>query len=212
MAPPRRGYDAAVAILSPRAFAPRVTIALVAASVAVTGATWLAGAERVLPALLIARPGQPFFADILSGEAWRLVTPIFVHLGALHLLFNMMWLWDLGGALERLKRGAFLAGFVAASGIASNLAQYAITRSPYFGGMSGVVYALLGYVWMQGRFNPAFGIALHRSTVAMMLAWYALCWTGLLGPIANWAHTGGLAIGVAWGFLDRRPPPARRIP
>jgi membrane associated rhomboid family serine protease len=200
-----------VAILSPRAAAPRVTIALVAASIAVTGATWLAGAERVLPMLLVAHPGRPFFADILAGEVWRLVTPIFVHLGALHLLFNMMWLWDLGGAIERLKGGAFLAGFVAASGIASNVAQYAITGSPYFGGMSGVVYALLGYVWMQGRFNPAFGIALHRSTVAMMLAWYALCWTGLLGPIANWAHTGGLALGVAWGFLDRRPPRARRI-
>ena len=201
-----------MAIISPRVQAPRVTLALVAASVAVTGAMWLAGPERVLPQLLIARPGSPFLADLLAGEAWRLFTPAFVHLGALHLLFNMMWLWDLGGGIERLKGGGFLALFVAASGAASNLLQYAITHSPYFGGMSGVVYALLGYVWMQGRFNPAFGIALHRSTVAMMLAWYALCWTGLLGPIANWAHTGGLAMGVAWGFLDRRPPRARLVP
>ena len=198
-----------MAIISSRPRSPRVTIALVAASIAVTAAVWLGGAQRVLPALLIATPGSPFLADILSGEVWRLVTPIFLHLGALHLIFNMMWLWDLGGAIERLKGGGFLALFVAASGAASNFAQYAITQSPNFGGMSGVVYALLGYVWMQGRFNPAFGIALHRSTVAMMLAWYALCWTGWLGPIANWAHTGGLVLGVAWGFLDRRPPRAR---
>ncbi|HSN21771.1 MAG TPA: rhomboid family intramembrane serine protease [Usitatibacter sp.] len=197
-----------MAILSPRPRSPRVTAALVGASTVVTAAVWLEG-RRVLPLLLIGRPGSAFLADILAGELWRLVTPVFVHLGALHLIFNMMWLWDLGGAIERLKGGAFLALFVAASGVASNFAQYAITRSPNFGGMSGVVYALLGYVWMQGRFNPAFGIALHRSTVAMMLAWYALCWTGLLGPIANWAHTGGLVLGVAWGFLDRRPPRAR---
>ncbi len=201
-----------MAIISPGARAPRVTLALVASSVAVTAAAWLGGAERVLPPLLIAEPGSPFLADLRAGELWRLFTPIFVHFGALHLLFNMMWLWDLGGAIERLKRASFLALFVAGSGAASNLLQYGITRSPNFGGMSGVVYALLGYVWMQGRFHPAFGIALHRSTVAMMLAWYALCWTGLLGPIANWAHTGGLMMGVAWGFLDRRPPRARLLP
>ena len=52
-----------------------------------------------------------------------------------------------------------------------------------------------------GRFNPAFGLALHKSTVTMMLVWYALCWTGMLGPIANWAHTAGLAMGIAWGLL-----------
>jgi GlpG protein len=59
---------------------------------------------------------------------------------------------------------------------------------------------------MQGRFNRAFGFALHQSTVIMMIGWFVLCWTGLLGPIANWAHTAGLLIGMAWGFLDRRPP------
>ena len=190
-------------MISPRS--PPVTLTLIAASVAVTAATSLGGAERVLAALLIAQPGHPFFADILAGQLWRLVTPMFVHFGVLHILFNMMWLWDLGGAIERLKGPRFLALFVAASGIASNVAQYGITGSPYFGGMSGVVYALLGYVWMQGRFNRTFGIALHRSTVAMMLVWYGRCRTGLVGRVANWAHTRGLGLGVAGGFLDRRP-------
>jgi GlpG protein len=171
----------------------------------------LASAQSVLNpstvpvALLIANPGSPAFSDIAHGEVWRLMTPIFVHFGPLHILFNMMWLWDLGRALEVLRGRWFLALFVAATGIASNVAQYAIAQSPYFGGMSGVLYALLGYFWMQGRFNPAFGVALHRSTVVMMIGWYVLCWTGLLGPIANWAHTGGLILGVAWGIADRRP-------
>ena len=80
--------------------------------------------------------------------------------------------------------------------------QYFICDSPYFGGMSGVVYGLLGYCWMQGKFNPAFGAVLNKQTVIMMLGWFVLCWTGLLGPIANWAHTAGLLAGILWGYLE----------
>lgn len=198
-------------MVSPRA--PQVTIALIALSI-IASLPSLLDPNAVLAPLLINQPQAPFFASIAGGELWRLITPIFIHFGFLHILFNMMWMWDLGRALEHIKGAVFLAAFVAATGIASNLAQYAITRNPYFGGMSGVVYALLGYVWMQGRYNPAFGLALHRSTVIMMLVWFALCWTGLLGPIANWAHTAGLALGVAWGYLTprsgRMPPWIRR--
>jgi membrane associated rhomboid family serine protease len=181
---------------------PVLTATLIGLSIAASLPSLVDPASAFTP-LLIANPGSPGFADILGGEVWRLVTPIFVHFGLLHILFNMMWLWDLGRSIETLKGRVFLGLFVAVSGIASNIAQYAITGSPNFGGMSGVVYALLGYVWMQGRFNPAFGVALHQSTVVMMIGWYVLCWTGLLGPIANWAHTVGLAVGVAWGLLDR---------
>jgi membrane associated rhomboid family serine protease len=187
---------------TPRLPVPALTVTLIVLSVL---ATLQPLGGQMPTALLIDEPGHPFFADVMSGQVWRLVTPIFVHFGLLHIFFNMMWLWDLGRAIELLRGRLFLGLFVAVTGIASNVAQYAITQSPNFGGMSGVVYALLGYIWMQGRFNRAFGIALHKNTVIMMIGWFVLCWTGLLGPIANWAHTVGLAIGVAWGFLDRRP-------
>ena len=68
--------------------------------------------------------------------------------------------------------------------------------------MSGVVYGLLGYIWIQGLRNLGFGYVLHKQTVIMMLGWFILCWTGILGPIANWAHTAGLAIGIAWGYVE----------
>jgi GlpG protein len=184
--------------------APVLTVTLIALSI-IASLPALAGSGSALTLLLIASPGSSGFEEILGGQVWRLVTPIFVHFGILHLLFNMMWLWDLGRSIELARGRAFFAVFVLASGVASNVAQYTIAGSPGFGGMSGVVYALLGYVWMQGRFNPSSGIALHPQTVVMMLVWYVLCWTGLMGPIANWAHTAGLLIGVAWGSLDRGP-------
>ena len=185
---------------------PILTIALVVSSVVASFLALDPDPSGALGMLLIGTPGTAPFAEVLHGQIWRLATPIFLHFGILHILFNMMWLWDLGRAIEWTKGWKFLGAFILVSGIVSNIAQYAITQSPNFGGMSGVVYALLGYIWMQGRVNPALGIALHQSTVVMMIAWFVLCWTGLLGPIANWAHTAGLAIGVAWGFLDRGRP------
>lgn len=189
---------------------PPLTVALAVVSIAISGVSGLGASIDVLRPWFIASPGSAGLTDVRAGEVWRLLTPIFLHFGVLHLLFNMMWLWDLGRLIE-IRRGPWVfGGFVLAVGIASNLAQYVVTGSPFFGGMSGVVYGLLAYIWMQSKFNPNFGYVLHHHIVTMMLIWYVLCWTGLLGPIANWAHTAGLAIGVLWGVLERSGRRPRR--
>jgi GlpG protein len=83
----------------------------------------------------------------------------------------------------------------------SNFGQYYVS-GPIFGGMSGVVYGLLGYIWIRGKFDPGSGLFLHPSTVNMMLIWFVLCYTNLLGPVANTAHAVGLIAGIAWGYLS----------
>ena len=83
----------------------------------------------------------------------------------------------------------------------SNVAQF-YHHGPVFGGMSGVVYGLLGYVWLRGKFDPASGLFVHSSTVTMMLIWLVACYVGLLGNIANTAHLVGLLMGAAWGYLS----------
>lgn len=148
----------------------------------------------------------PGLREIGEGQFWRLLTPIFIHFGIMHLLFNMLWLRDLGSMVENRKGSWFLGIFIVIVASISNLTQYLIS-GPAFGGMSGVVYALLGYIWMKGKYDPNSNLYLHKVTVYMMIGWFFLCFTGLMGDIANAAHTAGLVIGVVWGFLSS---PARR--
>lgn len=182
---------------------PPLTVALIIVSGLFAVFSNLGDSMDALAPFFIAPPHSEGLGAVRAGEYWRLLTPIFIHYGLLHLVFNMMWLWDLGALLEARRGTWFFGGFVLAVGILANLTEYIISGARYFGGMSGVVYGLLGYVWMQGKYNPRFGFVLHKHVVAMMLIWYVLCWTGLLGPIANWAHTAGLLIGVVWGFMER---------
>ncbi len=138
----------------------------------------------------------------MDGDFWRLLTPVFLHFGLAHIVFNMLWLWQLGGPLERRLGSPELLTLIVVVGVLSNLAQYFFKPESLFGGMSGVVYALLGYFWMQGRFNPRFGMALRQPIVIMMLIWFVVCWLGVVGNIANMAHTAGLILGVFWGFIS----------
>lgn len=139
--------------------------------------------------------------EIRSGQLWRLLTPVFIHFTFAHIFFNLLWLLDLGTMMEKCLSPWRLLLFVVIVGIGSNLAQYLVS-GPVFGGMSGVIYGLLGYAWQRGRLDPASGFILQRSTVIMMLIWLVICYTGLVGNIANTAHTAGLILGILWGLAD----------
>jgi len=183
---------------------PQLTIGLVVISIAITFVTEFGKSNNWGLFIISQIPDKNYILyEISQGEVWRLITPIFVHLSFLHIIFNMMWLWDLGGTIETIKGRFNLASQIIVYGVVGNLAEY-FYSGPYFGGMSGVVYGLLGYLWMQGKFNPRFGASLPKEIVYMMLIWYFLCWTGFLGPIANMAHTGGLIVGLMWGFTQAK--------
>lgn len=143
--------------------------------------------------------------DILSGQVWRLVTPIFLHFSLLHIVFNLWWMAMLGMLIEiRKGTGRFLV-LVLVSAVLSNLTEYfymdqVIGKYYLFGGLSGVVYALFGYVWMKGESDPEAGLRINSSTVLLMLGWLVFCFTGMLGPVANGAHLGGLAVGMVFGL------------
>jgi GlpG protein len=161
------------------------------------------------------------FQAIRHGQWWRLVTPIFIHFSLMHILFNMIWLWDLGGIIERRWRSRTLLLLVLVTAVVSNLLQYLVNidlkngihyGNALSGGMSGVVYSLLGYLWIRGRCDPAAGIRLSQQTVVMMLVWLLLCFSGLMGPIGNSAHAAGLVVGMLSGWIAARISTMRPSP
>lgn len=149
---------------------------------------------------------------IQQGQVHRLITPIFLHfmLGAypIHLLFNMMWLWDQGGSIEKAKSAWYLLAIVLITALLSNFGQfyvgYLMDVPNKFGGMSGVVYGLLGFNFVRRRFDPFFPVHVHPGLMQFMLLWLVLGFTGLLGNIANAAHLIGLLSGGLLGYITAK--------
>lgn len=148
--------------------------------------------------------GDELVIGSMQAQYWRLLTPIFLHFNLLHIVFNMLWLWDLGRRVELVQGRVRLLGIVLLIGVASNIAQ-ALAQTALFGGMSGVDYGLLGYCWIWGwlRRDPV----LHVPVPVMiaMLAILLLSMTGIMqlmgvGAIANAAHVGGLVMGLLLGL------------
>lgn len=133
-------------------------------------------------------------------EWWRLLTPMLLHLGFLHLLFNMWWLKDFGTAIENHESTWKLLFMVLVVNLLASFGEFFL-GGPRFGGFSGVIYGLFGYLWMRGRYDPTYPVRLPRSTALWMLVWFVLCWGGFM-DIANIAHTVGLIVGAIWGFAQ----------
>ena len=151
------------------------------------------------------------FSDIKKGQVWRLVTPIFAHNkgGLLHILFNMLWLYQLGRILEHRFGTPIIGLLVLFSAVFSNLAQVLVPilflNEPLmpFVGMSGVVYALLGFAWFKSKYDQRSGLGLRDEIFFFMLAWMAI---GFVVPslnVANWCHLGGLVAGIAFARIHR---------
>ncbi|MEH6453083.1 MAG: rhomboid family intramembrane serine protease GlpG [Psychromonas sp.] len=140
---------------------------------------------------------QPF--DYL--QSWRFITPAFLHFSALHLVFNLLWWWQLGGLVEKQQGKQRLVLLFLFSAIASNLAQYFMV-GPYFGGLSGVVYALVGYCWLFGKLNTSSKVMLPNAYFIFLLAWLIFGFVDILPTnIANYAHLVGLISGLALAAL-----------
>ena len=135
-----------------------------------------------------------------SLQIWRFVTPIFMHFSIVHLIFNALWIWVIGTVIEQQQKSLVLLYIVIFSAISSNIVQYLVS-GPYFGGLSGVVYALISYAWLWDKLADKKLSVVSNALMGFMLVFLALGYSGLLtqlglGDIANTAHLSGLVAGL----------------
>ncbi len=136
---------------------------------------------------------------LASGQIWRLISPDFLHFSWTHIIFNSVMLWFLGSQIEWFDGKARLISLFVFTSLVSNGLQYFVS-GPLFGGLSGVVYGILGYCWLSQRRVPRFQFP--PALVTFAVVWMVIGFTPLpevlgLGRMANEAHLGGFIAGIA---------------
>ena len=140
---------------------------------------------------------------VASGERWRMVSCMFVHVGLIHLVLNMIALSDVGRLLEKLYGSQKFLIIYFLSGITGSLTSLLWHPTVVSAGASAAVFGVIGaefiYVWVHHKYFTAAAIHAHYGAFAMLVA-YSLIAEYLNIHLDHAAHIGGFACGVLAGF------------
>ncbi|HKP73327.1 MAG TPA: rhomboid family intramembrane serine protease, partial [Pyrinomonadaceae bacterium] len=176
--------------------------------------------------LVLKAYGAKYNSLINAGEWWRFVTPVFLHIGWIHLLVNMYSLFILGPYVERIYGSAKFVFFWIATGVAGVFASYLASGSGMHSGVigrflfrggdgpsagaSGALFGLIGVLFVFGikfrhelpeGFKRAFGTGMLPTILINLFIGYTFPF------IDNAAHLGGFAAGAVLAlFVDYKPP------
>jgi membrane associated rhomboid family serine protease len=142
---------------------------------------------------------------IAAGEWWRLGTAMFLHYGALHLLLNMMLLWQMGRYLEdKLGPLRFVALYLLA-GLGGNVAAYLFTaQNQPAAGASTAIFGLVAAMFVVNR-----RLRLDTSTLVPLLV-VNLLFTFTVPNVSVAGHLGGLVIGAIVAIILAYAPKENR--
>jgi len=159
-------------------------------------------------ALFIFNWGGNLGSLTVSGQWWRLLTSMFVHLDLLHLVLNMWALWSVGRLAERLYGSGPFVFVYFASGLLGSLASIAWDPSKISAGASGAIFGILGaylaFLAHRDSRLPRQVIRAHWLSTLIFVLFNLV--TGARNPlIDNAAHVGGLLSGIVLGWIMVRP-------
>ena len=143
-------------------------------------------------------------AEIAQGQWWRFVTPIFIHIGLLHLLFNSYALWIVGPQVEKLYGSASFVILYVLTGIAGVAGSYFYHPYSISAGASGAIFGLFGVLLVFGiRYRhtipPDFKRAVGTGILPVIVINLIIGFT--IPAIDNSAHIGGLLAGAVLALV-----------
>jgi membrane associated rhomboid family serine protease len=201
-----RDFDRELRLVTPHAF---VTGTLVSFNILVFAATVLAGSGswEANPELLV-RWGANSTALTTDGQAWRLVSSLFLHGGFVHLMMNMWALWGIGRLTERIYGNFRFAAIYALSGIAAGLSSIAWHSIVSSVGASGAIFGVMGAClafFLRSRAHVSASIVRKQGLATTAFVLFNLVSGFVTDGIDNAAHVGGLLMGFGLGYLLVRP-------
>lgn len=136
-----------------------------------------------------------------QNQFWRYISHSLVHLSFFHILFNLTWWWIFAGIIEHHFGSLRLIALFILSALISGISQN-IASGPYFFGLSGVVYAVLGFAFIQDKIYSRSPFQLPKGFSLMLIIGIA---TGFISPffgiqMGNTAHISGLIVGGLFGL------------
>jgi rhomboid protease GluP len=192
-----------------RRYWPLVTLVILGINVVVFLMMAFAGGSTSPDVLLDF--GASFSPYFRRGEYWRLVMPMFLHIGWLHLIINSYALFILGPILERVYGYGRFALLYVATGMGSSALSMSLSRN-IAAGASGAIFGIAGAMLVAGYLHrelipPRWGRALGRGILPFIVVNLILGFS--VRGIDNWGHLGGLLTGMVLGALI--PPPAHDL-
>lgn len=147
---------------------------------------------------------DPFVMSSLTfdNEPWRLLSSALPHGDALHLIFNVVWLWVLGTRLEETLGHVTTFIIIIVLAVGSAAAEFAFAAGGI--GLSGVGYGLVGCLMVLASKDRRFRDAIDRRTLILFGVWFLLCVALTLADvwnIGNVAHGSGFVLGVLIGYV-----------
>ena len=137
-----------------------------------------------------------------GGEVWRVIIPIFLHFGILHIAFNLVMFEAFARNIERFLGTFKLLGLVLAMAVFSNAVQLLFQDGMHvYGGMSGVVYGVIGYMGILSR-REDIPEGLRIPNGLLLVSVIFIGFGFFLSGMANFAHVGGLVVGMLAGLID----------
>ncbi|MEC0533278.1 rhomboid family intramembrane serine protease [Bacillus spizizenii] len=138
---------------------------------------------------------------VANGEWWRLITPVLLHAGFTHLLFNSMSIFLFAPALERMLGKARFLLVYASSGIIGNIGTYVTEPLDYVHvGASGAIFGLFGVYLFMVLFRKELIGQEHSKMILTLLA-FAVLMSFINSNINMMAHLFGLCGGFLLSFL-----------
>ncbi|GEN35534.1 rhomboid family intramembrane serine protease [Aneurinibacillus danicus] len=148
--------------------------------------------------------GAKFNPLILAGEWWRFITPMFLHIGFMHILFNGVALYSLGALAEQIYGSARFLVIYMLSGISGVVSSFAFSDN-ISAGASGAIFGLFGAMLYFGTQNKELFFRTLGTNILVVLGINLAI--GFLSPgiIDNYAHLGGLVGGFLASTLVGLP-------